>query len=343
MPRPKVPDWIKTHIPPRGWTNVFTLVPSNEHLYGTETLFGDWDGQTLLLAKDGAPTGVIRELRDKGEKRPWRHAQRELGDSGGYKTNENLAAAAATLPGGKLYGSATANLLCDDPRWSRSLPGFRTGPLHEYLKRVLEWVLESMPNVERIACLGQEAWFLTSIVLGRADLSSKFTRARNSCEPLIGNCRGKQLSVFALFHPAARVPDNAKRACWSAMMGAVPPAAIRSGVPVRQKSERQVGMTEPNAVSQDAAGSFPWTDISPSPKAERKSPVGIRKEMLAILNKAGHEGVLSQGFAHLGWRDGFRKDKLRVAMRLLANETGLTLQYNCEHASKDPFRYRIKP
>ena len=38
MPRSELPDWIRTYPPPAGWTNVFALVPSNQHLYGTETL-----------------------------------------------------------------------------------------------------------------------------------------------------------------------------------------------------------------------------------------------------------------------------------------------------------------
>jgi len=137
--RPHVPDWIREFSYP-GWTNVFQLVPKNESLYGTETLFGDWDASILLLAKDGAPTGVIRALRDKGESRPWRHAQREMGDRGGLRTNERISDFAAMIPGEKLYGSATANLLYDDPRWSRSLPGFYDGPLNVFLQRVLCWV-----------------------------------------------------------------------------------------------------------------------------------------------------------------------------------------------------------
>ncbi len=219
MARPSVPDWIRKYVPPQGWTNVFTLVPANEHLFGTETLLGDWDGRTLLLAKDGAPTGVIRALRDKGEPRPWRHAQRELGDVGGYKTNEYIAAAAIRLRGGVLYGSATANLLFDDPRWSRSLPGFYTGPLHEYLKRVLAWVIASMANLERIACLGQEAWHLTATVLGQHDAARQFARFRDGGEPLFSEASGKRLRAFALYHPAARVSSDAKSAGWRALAG----------------------------------------------------------------------------------------------------------------------------
>jgi hypothetical protein len=89
--RPPVPNWIRKFSYP-GWTNVFQLVPKNESLYGTETLFGDWDARILLLAKDGAPTPVIRALRDKGEPRPWRHAQREMGDRGGLRGEKKIRA-----------------------------------------------------------------------------------------------------------------------------------------------------------------------------------------------------------------------------------------------------------
>lgn len=221
MERPNVPQWIRAYVPPPGWTNVFALVPSNEHLYATETLFGDWNGRILFLAKDAAPTHIIRALRDKGERRPWRHAQRELGDPGGWKTNEWLAAAAATLPGGKLYGSATANLLYDDPGWSRSLPGFYSGQLHEYLARVLAWVLEAMPNVTVVACLGEEAWFLTSAVLGVPEVGRKFAEHRDACCPATGQCGGKRIAAFALYHPAARVAHDKKLGPWTAMTRAV--------------------------------------------------------------------------------------------------------------------------
>lgn len=221
MPHPRVPDWIREFVPPSGWTNVFALVPTNEHLYATETLFGDWNGQTLLLAKDAAPTGVIRALRDKGDPRPWRHAQRELGDPAGWRTNETLAALASALPCRKLYGSATANLLFDDPRWSRSLPGFGSGPLHAYLQRVLAWVVGSMPNLDTIACLGEDAWFLTNTTLGKFDVASQFARHRDECIASIGDYAGKKIVAFALYHPAARVSNSAKERGWSALIESV--------------------------------------------------------------------------------------------------------------------------
>jgi len=213
--RSRVPGWIRNFSHP-GWTNVFQLVPENQHLYGTETLFGDWNSRVLLLAKDGSPTGVIRALRDKGESRPWRHAQRELGDTGGWRTNERLSNFASMIPGGKLYGSATANMLYDDPRWSRSLPGFYDGPLNAFLQRVLCWVAESMPNVERVVCLGAESWFLTCLTMGNFAAASNFQQYRDSRQAFDGRIGKKRIRASPLYHPAARVSTDLMENGWRA-------------------------------------------------------------------------------------------------------------------------------
>ncbi len=164
--RPRVPKWIR-EFSFEGWTNVFRLVPNNSHLYGTETLFGDWNARVLLLAKDGCPTQEIQDRCDRRETRPWRHGERERGDKIGVKTNEQLCRLVQLIPEKKLlYGSAAANILFDTPGASRRLAGFNSGPLHDYFKDVLFWVLKSMPLVEWVACLGQESWFLTCITIG---------------------------------------------------------------------------------------------------------------------------------------------------------------------------------
>ncbi len=194
---------------------MFSIVPSNEWLYGTETLFGDWSGSTLLLAKDGAPTHVIRTLAARGESRPWRHACRERGDTGGCRTNEFITDAAAMLPGGKLYGSATANLLYDDPAWSRSLPGFYNGDLHRYLSRVLGWVITSMPNLERIMCLGAEAWFLANKCLQPAVAVPDFAAHRDHNRSISCQSGARRIWLQPLYHPAARVSTAAKLRGWT--------------------------------------------------------------------------------------------------------------------------------
>ncbi len=214
--RPRVPDWIRKFSYP-GWTNVFQLVPNNESLYCTETLFGDWNGRVLLLAKDACPTSAIREALDEGETLPWRHAQRQLGDKKGWRTNERLSSLVSLIPDKKmLYGSAAANMLCDDPGWSRSLSGFFAGDLHEFLKCVLAWVVASMPRLEWVACLGNEAWFLTCVTLGDSTSATRFKEYRDSHKPALGFVGKRTMGAFPLFHPAARVDVQAMEDGWRA-------------------------------------------------------------------------------------------------------------------------------
>jgi hypothetical protein len=221
LEQPPVPDWIRAFSYP-GWTNVFQLGPTNDHLYPLalraewKSQFNDWNGPILLLAKDGCPTRAIRDCVEKGESQPWRYAQRELGDARGWRTNERLANFAYTIPGGKLYGSATANMLYDDPRWSRSLPGFYDGPLNVFLQRVLCWVADSMPKLEYIACLGAESWFLTCQTMENFVAAADFQQYRDSRNPVDGRIGEKEVGAFPLYHPAARVSTDLMESGWRA-------------------------------------------------------------------------------------------------------------------------------
>ncbi len=69
---PPLPDWIVT-AQVSGYTNAHELLPEEARLYGTETLYGDWGGQVLLLAKDWGPSSILRERIQAGDARPWRH------------------------------------------------------------------------------------------------------------------------------------------------------------------------------------------------------------------------------------------------------------------------------
>jgi hypothetical protein len=212
---PTIPSWIR-EFEFAGYTNVFALHPQSSRLYGTETLFPDWGAETLLLAKDAAPTSVIRELG-------WRHAAR--GDPGGWRTNERLEELAKLLPGTKLYGSATANMLYDHPGWSRALSGFWSGPLHEYLVEVLRWVIASMPNVRAIACLGAESWHLTASAMGMPAEAKQWARYRDQGLVLRGYLSGKPIMASAHYHPAARELADRKLANWR-MLGELLRATI---------------------------------------------------------------------------------------------------------------------
>jgi len=198
--RQRVPDWIRD-FRCQGWTNVFDLLPDEEHLYGTETLFGDWNSSILLLAKDWGSTSVLEEAIRDGEPRPWRHAGPD--DGFGWRTNRRLLDFAAMIPGDKLYGSAAASMLFDAPGASRELKGFYTDPLQTFLLNVLRWVLGTMPHVEWVACLGKEAWFLTCITLSNSVAANQFRQYRDSYRPLEGVFVNKKITAFPLYHPAA--------------------------------------------------------------------------------------------------------------------------------------------
>lgn len=217
--QPNVPDWISEFSYP-DWMNVFQLVPNNKSLYPAalrpdwKPQFNDWNGRILLLAKDGCPTRIIRDRIARCEPQPWRYGQRELGDEMGWMTNERLYSFASTIPGGKLYGSAAANMLYDDPRSSRGLKGFKSALLQEFFQRVLYWVLESMPSVEWVACLGQEAWFLTCNTLGHPSLANRHSEHRDLYRPVTGLIGNKRISAFPLYHPKARRVDDLMEKGW---------------------------------------------------------------------------------------------------------------------------------
>jgi hypothetical protein len=56
----EIPESIRS-FKHRHYTNIYELYPNERRLYGTESLFGDWDGELLLLAKDFAPARLIEE------------------------------------------------------------------------------------------------------------------------------------------------------------------------------------------------------------------------------------------------------------------------------------------
>jgi hypothetical protein len=102
-------------------------------------------------------------------------------------------------------------------------------------------------------------------------------------------------------------------------------------------------MSGTDASEQGGSTCDDWKPMAQSPSAKWKQPVGIRKEMLDILKRAGAKGVRRDQFSHLDWVGGFTKDKLRTAMRYLINETGVAVQYEQRKDDSEPFRWRIKP
>jgi hypothetical protein len=152
---PPIPDWLRAFRHP-SYTNIYELCPNEKHVFGTETLFGDWDADLLLLAKDYAPSHIIRQRIKSGEDSPFRHGVR-CKDQMGWRTNENLEKLAEEMGEVRLlYGSALGGLMRNDGATSGRLPDF-TQLKRTFAARLLNWCIEHLPNLKGIACLGKDA------------------------------------------------------------------------------------------------------------------------------------------------------------------------------------------
>lgn len=211
---PTIPAEIRTYRS-RSYTNIYQLCPDEVRLYGTESLFGDWDAELLLLAKDFAPSTLVRRRLGEGDTRPFHHTD-WIRDprAPGAATNRNLHRLAGRLDCRKLYGSALAGLLRDDDRVSGPLPDARG--IGTYVRDVLRFTVTQMPNLRAIACLGEDAWrwALRTFDVANIDWSDQ----RESRRPI----EAKELLLFALPHPS-RMPGGTETvlADWDAMAHAM--------------------------------------------------------------------------------------------------------------------------
>lgn len=193
---PPLPDWIR-HARVPGYVTAHELCPDETRLFGTESWYGDWSGRVLLLAKDFAPSSYLEGRIAARDARPYSHDPTR-------RTNERLRRWTASYEHlGLLYGSALANLLRRDGKWSGPLPN--SVPAISYGARVLAFVIENMAP-ERIVCLGQESWSCATAALG---LSGDWQQHRDS-----GSRLGK---LVAAYHPAARVSTARMAAAWRAL------------------------------------------------------------------------------------------------------------------------------
>jgi len=183
---PPIPDWIRDFRTPN-YTNIYELCPDESRLYGTESLYGDWSAEVLLLAKDFAPRCLIDDRLADGDQRPFRHEPK-------MKTNRMLQCYAAPFGDRLLYGSALAGLLRNDGKVRGALPDRAT--VMPWAARVLDFTILSMPNLKSIACLGADAWDCTLRAIGISNQDWRTHRIDR--RPL--NVNG--LQIHALAHPS---------------------------------------------------------------------------------------------------------------------------------------------
>lgn len=196
---PPIPTWIRNYRA-SGYTNIWELLPYEKKLYGTETLFGDWDGELLILLQDFSTREEIRQRIAARDPNPYRHDP-------AIRTNRRLEKLAAPLGEGldprrcrMLYGSALAGLLKGGTSLSGGLPNWRS--LLEYAQKVLLWTLGQMPNVKTVACCGKVAWETATTAHGLNGLDW-----RTYLERRIPVEAGKVL-LYAHRHPVNRDPGS---------------------------------------------------------------------------------------------------------------------------------------
>jgi hypothetical protein len=193
---PPLPDWIRD-ARVDGYTTAHRLCPQETRLYGTESMYGDWNGRMLLLAKDFAPSRVLHERIKEGCQRPYHHDPK-------LRTNVRLMHFVAPFENlGLVYGSALANLLRDDGEFSGALPN-RKGAM-EHGIRVARFVIEHMPALRWIVCLGREGW---DCACGAQGVQGDWRVHRDSGEPLE--------RLVAAYHPSARVSREQMTRSWEA-------------------------------------------------------------------------------------------------------------------------------
>jgi hypothetical protein len=191
---PPLPNWI-TNAEVRGYVAAHRVVAGERRLYGTETLFGDWGGEVLLLAKDWGPARILRERVARGEADAWRHDPAMRANRRLVKLAEECGVQAGEH--GVLYGSALANLLREDGRVSGALPN-RAEAL-EYGVEVLRFVRARMPALATVVCMGREAWECAAAAFGGRGEWRDGRRGERRC------AEHGELELLAAWHPSARV------------------------------------------------------------------------------------------------------------------------------------------
>lgn len=207
---PPLPNWLTGFRLPR-YVNVYELLPEETRLYGTESLYGDWNARVLILAKDFACSELLHQRIAKGDQRPYRHEPTLKTNRALQRLTDPLRTGSDAEHCGLLYGSALASLCRDDGKMSGTLPS-RASAI-KFGSRVLEFTLENMPRAEVIVCLGDEAWMCASATLGFCE---KWAHVRDATECVSAG----GLKIVAGYHPAARVTKEKARLPWQ-LVGAL--------------------------------------------------------------------------------------------------------------------------
>lgn len=184
---PTIPSWIRDYRCPNGrFRNIYEYMPDETRLYGTESLFGDWDGEVLLLAQDFCCTEDVERWIEEGHERVYAHNPSMI-------TNKSLELYTSGFDCGILYGSALGGML-KVGKSNSGLSGW--SQMSQHLCRVLHFTISNMPNLYAIVCLGSVAWDLSHKAFG-AQCNQLTNALRYHCPSNLNGIR-----VYAMPHPS---------------------------------------------------------------------------------------------------------------------------------------------
>lgn len=202
---PAVPRHLRAFRHPL-YVNTYERLPQESRFFGTETLFGDWDADVLLLAQD---CGVVADLDARiAAKHLTPHGHGET-----LRTNTKLQQLASSISSPKLYGSVLGNLWRRQGGKSDRLPDW-AGLVHAYAVPMLEWVV-SVTRFKAIACLGEYAWRGVLTAGDAMRSASDWGSFRDEGRVAQVTIAGRTLSVFAMYHPVARKEHDELAKNWT--------------------------------------------------------------------------------------------------------------------------------
>src|SRR5436190_11588551 len=87
--------YLRSHRP---FTNIYEIFRHEPFVFGTESLYGDWDAELLIMAQDAGPACEFERLRDNNHPHPFAHREWRpgypnydpAGGTGGAGTNETV-------------------------------------------------------------------------------------------------------------------------------------------------------------------------------------------------------------------------------------------------------------
>lgn len=180
-----------------GYTNIYELLPDERAVYGTETLYGDWAAALLVLAQDFTTDANMRGRITAGDPTPYHHTPT-------LETNVKLAQliTGSGYTGGVLYGSALAGLLKHQVNRGDKLTNQRAA--RKYGGRVLRFVVDNMPNLTAVACLGNVAWDCACEELHDARPHPAWQIQLGADPPLIIEFDGRRIALVSMSHRSRR-------------------------------------------------------------------------------------------------------------------------------------------